>query len=244
MEKSKYILIDSKYKTTGDPSNLRIYFNEQITIKNYIKINYLSMPRMNYLINSNNNLIIISFIANVGVQAYNIILNMQNYTPLSLTAYINSMLSNINNFNCIYNTNTFKIEFTANCPFNIDFSKSNFYKLVSLNNIIYNSSIKNNNNFFSTGIINFNQPYYLNININNIPNNVMIGNDQYNQFNFIIPVVDTNFGDILNYNNINYDIKMFVENFKCNYFDIIVNDDYNNKFNNNGIDWFMALEYY
>ena len=59
----KYILIDSKYRNTfyNDTSNFRINLSKNINIKSYLKINYLYMPRTNYLINDRNNLFKISF---------------------------------------------------------------------------------------------------------------------------------------------------------------------------------------
>ena len=59
----KYILIDSKYRNTfyNDTSNFRINLSKNINIKSYLKINYLYMPRTNYLINDRNNLFKLSF---------------------------------------------------------------------------------------------------------------------------------------------------------------------------------------
>ena len=62
----KYILIDSKYRNTfyNDTSNFRINLSKNINIKSYLKINYLYMPRTNYLINDRNNLFKLSFTTN------------------------------------------------------------------------------------------------------------------------------------------------------------------------------------
>ena len=77
-----------------------------------------------------------------------------------------------------------------------------------------------------SGIVNFNTPQYINLNIANISNDVMLGNNNCNSFNFIIPVSGkTNFGEIIEYNNINFDVKMSVSNITLNYLDIQITDD-------------------
>ena len=88
---------------------------------------------------------------------------------------------NIYGFNCSYNQFTYKFDFSATCDFFLDFSQSDFYKIVSLEKKIYSSS----NNQFSSGIVDFNKPYYININFSNITNNVMIGSTNQ-QVNFIV----------------------------------------------------------
>ena len=230
----KYILIDSKYKSAGSTSNFKIFLPNQITIASYLQINCLYLPRLAYLINQHNNTFIISFGSVVTV----ITIPSSNYNPIELASYINSKVS-INNFLITYNQATFQYTFTANTSFILDFSTSNFYKLLSLNKQIYNSV----NNYFYTGIINFNFPKYININFANIPNDVMVGNSSSTNFNFIIPVMDSNYGDIISYNNVNYNIKMKVDNFKTNYLDLIITDDYNHEFENNNGELFMIIEY-
>ena len=59
-----YVLIDSKNRlniNNTSSSNFRINLPKTIRIKSYIKINYLYMPRCNYLINSSNNKIVVNF---------------------------------------------------------------------------------------------------------------------------------------------------------------------------------------
>jgi hypothetical protein len=79
---NKYILINSKYRSSDSKSssNFRVYFNKGIEIKNYIKLNYLNLPRCNYLITSKNNTFKLYF--NYNLQTLNIIIPEGNYSPL------------------------------------------------------------------------------------------------------------------------------------------------------------------
>jgi hypothetical protein len=168
-----YLLIDSKYKDKSSVSSSKFKYNlpRPIKIHSFLKINYLYLPRCNYLINSTNNYIKIYFIS--ATSNVDIFIPQQNYTPLSLSAFLNVYMNKLFNFNCSYNDSTYKFEITADIDFYRDFSKSNFYKLVSLENIKYYS----NNKKFTTNIINFNNPFYLNLNISNISNDVISTNN-------------------------------------------------------------------
>jgi hypothetical protein len=168
----KYLLVDTKYRLYGSTTNFRYQLPIPIDIKEYIKISYLYMARTNYLINSTNN----TFDIIINNQITNIILPEQNFTPLTLSVYISNYMNNISNFKCVYNEFTYKFEFNCDTEFKIDFSKSEFNKLISMNNSVYTSIFKK----IISGIVNFNNPHYLNINITNISNNIMMGNNSYN----------------------------------------------------------------
>jgi hypothetical protein len=71
----------------------------------------------------------------------------------------------------------------------------------------------------------------------------MTGNSNNSSINFIIPLINTNFGDIIKYSKLEYDIKMSVINYKTNHLDIQITDDYNMLFNNSNSDFFCVLEY-
>ena len=235
---TKYILINSRLRDSGNPSNFRIFFEKEIVIKDYLQLSYLVMPRNNYLINNSNNILKINFGNNAPINIY--LLN-QNYSPVELALFINTQCSgNPFGFSCNYNSNNYKFIFTANRNFELDFSINLLHRIFSLEKKSYSST----GNQFTTNIINFNYPSYLNLNIQNIPQNVMLNTNQnYLSNNFIIPLNTINFSSIIEYNNINYNIKMFCKDLHLNYFDIIITDDYDQYFDNNDANFYAIFEY-
>ena len=89
MPQTKYMLIDSKMRTSGSVNNLRIFFDHEVQILSYITINYLVLPRMNYLINYSNNQMKFNFNNN----PITITLPMQNYAPVDLATQITTLIT-------------------------------------------------------------------------------------------------------------------------------------------------------
>jgi hypothetical protein len=86
---SKYILIDTKYlDSSTNKFNFRYYLPHSINIKNYLKISYAYIPRLNYMIDETNNTFNITFYTNAGPHQIDIILPYQNFTPLSLVDFL------------------------------------------------------------------------------------------------------------------------------------------------------------
>jgi len=236
----KYLLIDTKYINTTNKYNFRYYLPNSINIKKYLKISYLYMPRMNYMINSNNNMFKIIFHVPYGENPQEVNFLEQVYTPLSLVEAIRTRLAPYYNFNIIYNQFTYKIEMSCDVKFDLDFTNSNFHNLIGLDKKLY-SSIDNK---FITNCINFNQPSYITINFQNITTNNLISNNPSIQSNFIIPLGSkVLFGEILSYTKDLYDVEMSVDNINLHYLDIVILDDNNNEFQNNNSNWYCLLEF-
>ena len=229
----KYLFLDSRARSYGNSNKFRYQLQNEIKINEYISLHLFVMPRSNYLINQNNNTFVINF--NNG-QIVNVILLQQNYSPSDLVAYINSIV-NINNFVCNYNQQTYKITFSANQNFTLDFTGSKFYRLLSLDSKIYSST----NNMFISNVINFNIPYYVNLAFENLTQNNVYNNNNYVQnVSFLIPINTINFSDILTYKDRKYKIKI---NDKISYLDVLLTDDFNQLYDNSNIDWYAVLEF-
>ena len=120
------------------------------------------MAKTNYLITDDNNHLNVTFFLDAGLFTITVDLLIQNYSPIELCNYINT-LQIPNGFNATYNTNTFKILFSCNIDFQLDFRINNLYRIFGLEKKIYSST----NCKLYSNVINFNYPHYLNINIQN-----------------------------------------------------------------------------
>ena len=235
-----YLLINSKYRNdyyNTNSSNFRIYFNKNINIEKYIKLQYFSISRTNYLMTEINNKFKINFSNN---QSINILISIGNYSPLQLCEVINLQINNLNGFNLTYNSQIFKLSFNCDIEFNIDFTQSDFYKLLNFEKRIYNSV----NNKIVSNIIFFNYPLYLNLVIKNISSSTFLNSDNSRESHFIINCGSTyNFGDNIQYKSNENDIKILVDNINITYLDFVLMDDENRIYDSNNIDYYFIIQY-
>ena len=238
----KYLLIDSKYRDINDSlstsTNFRYTLPQTVTMKEYIKLKLLYLPRVNYLITKNNCTFKI-ILTDTGT-VINFFLPYGNYSPLELVTRINTQYSD-NGFVTTYNTRSYEIAFLSSVAFKLDLTVGYFYRLLSLKPMIYDSSWAGNVFATFSSIINFNSPNYINLNINNITNTSIMGNKNNIQFGFIVPINSTNFGEIIKLDK-EY-VKIKISETKVNYLDIVLTDDYNEPFDNNNFDFYFVIEY-
>jgi hypothetical protein len=90
-------------------------------------------------------------------------------------------------------------------------------------------------------LINFNTPYYIKLNILNLTSTNILNNERLN-VSWVIPILNKNFGEIIEYNDYIYNLKLDT-NAKTNYLDISILDDYDNLFDNNNYNWYALFEY-
>ena len=241
----KYILLDTKNLNLDNKNKFKYYLSEQINITKYIELQLFLSPRMNFMINSSNNTF--QFILYKANEQYannfyfvNITLPIQNFTPQSLCETINLLFSAPNGItmNASYNQYSYKITFNSNVEFELNLTLSSFHKIISLEKKVYFSDI---NKQISSFII-FNQPNYIKFNINNLTSCNIINNNQNIEVSWIIPVINKNFGEIIEYKKKDYPMKIET-NIKTNYLDISILDDDNNIFDNNNYNWIALLNY-
>lgn len=157
-----YIFIESQKRVSKEntnSNNIHIVFNSNIHIKEYIKILNLVIPKTCYLINNNNNKLKITF---SDTTIKNISIPINNYDTSTLWTTIKNLV-NYSNFDIVFDDNKYIYTFWANQSFQIEFPNK-LYKILGMNQETYISA----NNIIYWGIINFNIPMYINIDISNI----------------------------------------------------------------------------
>ncbi len=70
----------------------------------------------------------------------------------------------------------------------------------------------------------------------------IVNDNQKLESSWIIPIINKNFAEIVEYNDYQYNLKIDTKN-KINYLDITILDDDNNVFDNNNYNWYCIFEY-
>lgn len=200
-----------------------------------IKINHCEIPYSFYIINNNNNKIIINNIT--------FTIEIGNYNAYTLKEYINNLLvENSINAELELNTSNGKFKLISNTFISINSSTS--YKIFGLDkNTNYNGIFNNIDNKY---YINFSYPCDTSgISNIHIKTNIMTKNlNVYNNDSHILKSISVNvspFG-IINYMNSNSSNEFIIRNRETDYLQIQLLDNEGNFIDFNNIDWFLCIE--
>lgn len=138
---SYYVSLESSKRSFGTVSNFTlpmVWDNPKS-----FSVKEISFTNNIYLINNNNDLLVVVF----GVDVFYVTLTHQNYTANQLSTEIAAKLNTIptygGTFACSYNSQTNKFTITNGAPWSLDFTLSGndyLYKLLGFNKALYNSS--------------------------------------------------------------------------------------------------------
>lgn len=220
-------------------SNIKYYIPNFIKttdniLYNAIKLSHAEIPYSFYIINDTNNYF--------RVNSNNIYIPNGNYTGKTLLDEINKQLFNIDiTLKMELNNSNGLITMRGNISFNIDMTKSLIYKVLGLEQGIYNAM------FDVLGYsLTFTYPLdllgtrniYIKVNNLVIDNLNLTSNDKSTLKS--IPVNVPPFG-IIRYNNTE-NTETIIKNIDVEYLELEITDDYNNNINFNGIDWTICIE--
>ena len=195
------------------------------------KISHCEIPYSFYIINSNNNKLIINNITYV--------IDEGNYNAYTLLEKINLLLPD--DFTLNFNEENGKYNLLCDVFFTIS-SLSTINKIIGLDNYNYSGLFD-----FSTNKYNLIFPYLVNVSgskniyieTNLITNNLNLNSNSVNVLKSV-PVDVPPYGIIL-YNN-NENIETIIKNRELNYLEIKLKDDDNQLINFNNISWSITLE--
>lgn len=174
MNNSKYLLINSQLRSSGNTSNYNININDSIQSFRTCKICALNIPISIYNITTlNNHLIMVDSLNN----EYNIFIDPGNYSMDNLIIELQNKINNtfIENIIITYNETTFKLTFTTliNTFYFKWFTTNNsLNKVLGYDNINTTLSLSTT----STYVADLSLPGGFIISINKFPNNVVTTN--------------------------------------------------------------------
>ena len=186
-----YFVINTNERQSNNNNDFQYNLNNNITINKYLKLVYASIVHSEYLINENTNVFNIKFADNT---TYNLTLNIQDHT--NITSFLTYLISLIPyaSFNAVYQTNLYKVLFSATQNFTITWGDDILYMVFGFKNNIPQISISNN---LYSGIVNLQITNNLYVNINNINDNIITN---INSYGYYIPITG-NTKSIINYYN-------------------------------------------
>jgi len=184
IKQTKYLLIDSRFKTYGSSNNFLYTLSTQITVNNAIKLIYSSIPNSNYLFNSSNNTFTVSY---NGSSAQTITFSVGNMRTDQIATSLQSQFLAFfpsSGFTCQFNTNTIQFNCAANNNFYFNFPNSNIASILGFN---LGLNYSNSNILNSPNIVYTIYPDYLIMYIDKIFNNNIISSQNI-QYSYFIPL--------------------------------------------------------
>jgi len=184
IKQTRYLLVDSSFKTYGTSNNFLYTLSTQITVNNGIKVSYSSIPNSIYLFNSSNNTFTVSY---NGSSEQTITFTVGNMSTTDIATSLKSQFLTLfpsSGFNCVFNNNTIQFNCSANQNFYFNFPNSNIASILGYNLGINNSS---SNTLNSPNIVNIIYPDYIIMSIDKIFNN-NITSSQNVKYSYFIPL--------------------------------------------------------
>jgi len=237
---SKYLLLDSSYRTNGTSNSFSYTFTDKITINNYVKLVYSSIPNSAYLFNSTNNTFTVSYngsaeqTINLGVGTLR--------TDQVATSITNQFIAFFptSNFTCSLNQATIQYNSTASNPFYFKMPNALVASILGFN-LGINNSVSNALN--SPNIINTIYPDYVHLYIDKINNNSILSSKNILSSYFIPMNADRSIvnvqSELSSFQNIIYTtVPITVTTIQVS----LYNPD-GSLFQNNNVDWNALLQY-
>jgi len=240
LPQSKYLLIDSKYRTSGSSNNFIFTFTDNIIINQAIKLVYSSIPNSSYLFNSSNNSFNVSYnSSSESTITFPIGSLRTDEIAMSIQSQFLALYPS-SNFTCQFNQHTINFNTNASNPYYFNFPNNSIASILGFNIGINNSSANNLNSLY---IINTIYPDYIHMYIDKIFNQNILSSQNLLS-SFMIPMnADRSIMNVIN-ELATFENTVFTQSqIKFNSFNVRLLNPDQTPFLNNNCDWSCLFQY-